>query len=127
MVAARIADVFQVVVLAARAHTLLRCSRALVIALLLAQENFLKLVHAGVGEQQRRIVGRHQRRAGHEAVPAGTEKVEKPLPDFVACHRSPSRKRWYTYFGTGRLSLEGDRQRGVGGTRQLLFYKTLRP
>ena len=46
VVAARVADVFQIVVLAAGAHALLRGGGARVIALLQAQENVLELVHA---------------------------------------------------------------------------------
>ena len=55
------ADVLQVVVLAAGAHALLRRGGALVVALLDAEEDVLELVHAGVGEQQRGIVGRDER------------------------------------------------------------------
>ena len=54
-------DVVEVVVLAADAHALLRRRRARVGALLLAEEDVLELVHPGVGEEQRRIVARHQR------------------------------------------------------------------
>ncbi len=86
VVAARVADVFQVVVLAARAHAFLRAGGARVVALLQAQEDVLELVHAGVGEQQRRVVGRDQRRAAHHAVAAGGKEVEKALSDFVTCH-----------------------------------------
>ena len=61
VVAGGIADVLQVVVLAAGAHAFLRRRRALVVALLGAGEDVLELHHAGVGEQQRRVVARHQR------------------------------------------------------------------
>jgi hypothetical protein len=57
----RVADVLEVVVLAAGAHAALRGGRARVVALLLAEEHVLELHHAGVGEQQRRIVAGHQR------------------------------------------------------------------
>ena len=62
VVAARVADVLEIVVLAAGAHALLRGGRARVVALLQAEEDVLELVHARVGEQQRRVVRGHERR-----------------------------------------------------------------
>src|SRR5437868_6762987 len=56
-------DLVEIVVLAAGAHALLRRRRALVAAGLGAGEHVLELHHAGVGEQQRRVVRRHQRRS----------------------------------------------------------------
>ena len=56
-------DVVEVVVLAADAHALLRRRGARVVALLAAEEQVLELVHPGVGEEQRRIVAGHERRA----------------------------------------------------------------
>ena len=50
------ADVFQVVMLAAGAHAFLRRGGPHVAALFVAEETVLELVHAGVGEEQRRIV-----------------------------------------------------------------------
>src|SRR5687767_2668821 len=61
------ADLVEVVVLAAGAHALLRRRGAQVIALLHAEKRVFKLIHAGVGEQQRRIVGREQRRGAHRS------------------------------------------------------------
>ena len=57
VVAARVADVLEIVVLAAGANAFLRRCGARVVALLLSKKDVLELVHAGVGEQQRRIVG----------------------------------------------------------------------
>ena len=54
VMAKRRPDVVEVVVLAADAHALLRRGRARVVALLAAEEHVLELVHAGVGEEQRR-------------------------------------------------------------------------
>ena len=51
-----VADVFQIVVLAARAHAALRARRAHIGTLVLAEKHVLELHHARVGEQQRRIV-----------------------------------------------------------------------
>ncbi len=57
-----VADIVEIVVLAARAHAFLRAYRARIGALLKAGEHVLELHHAGIGEHQRRIVARHQRR-----------------------------------------------------------------
>ena len=63
-----LADVVEVVVLAAGPDALLRVGRPLVGPGAGAEEDVLELVHAGVGEQQRRIVERHHRRRRHERV-----------------------------------------------------------
>ena len=55
------ADVFEIVVLAAGAHALLRSGGAGVVALFEAEEDVLELVHPGIGKQQRRIVGGDER------------------------------------------------------------------
>ena len=53
-------------------------------ALLKPEEHFLELHHAGIGEQQRRIIGRHQGRACHHFVPATLEIVQES-PANVVC------------------------------------------
>ena len=58
--AARVADVIQIVMLSARAHALLRGSGSLILACFESRKNILELVHARVGEQQRGIVSGHQ-------------------------------------------------------------------
>jgi hypothetical protein len=60
VVTAGVADVLEIVVLAAGAHALLRGRGAGVVALLHAGEDVLELIHARVGEQQRGIVRRHE-------------------------------------------------------------------
>ena len=77
VVAAGEADVFKVVVLAAGADALLRRGGAGVVALLGAKEEVFELVHARVGEQQRGVVGRHQRGRVHAAVPLRLKKAQK--------------------------------------------------
>ena len=62
MVARGVADVFQIVVLAAGAQAALRGGRAAVGALVLAQKHVLELHHAGVGKQQGRIIAGNQAR-----------------------------------------------------------------
>jgi hypothetical protein len=56
----RVADVFEIVVLAARAHAALRACRPRVVARFLAEKNILELNHAGIGEQQRGIIAGYQ-------------------------------------------------------------------
>jgi len=61
VVPGRVADVVEIVVLAAGADAPLCSCGAAVGALVDAQENVLELDHPGVDEQQRRIVARHER------------------------------------------------------------------
>ena len=56
VVARRGTDVLQVVVLALHTHDLLGCGGSLVGTLFLAQEDIDELIHAGIGEQQCRII-----------------------------------------------------------------------
>ena len=46
----------------------------------LAEEDILELVHPGVGEQQRRVVVRNDRRGGHEGVAVAFGEVVDELP-----------------------------------------------
>src|SRR3546814_10324600 len=66
-----------VVVLATRAHAFLRGGGTAVGALLVAGEDVLELHHARVGEQQRRIVARHQRRGRHGLVARSEEHTSE--------------------------------------------------
>ena len=50
VMAGGVADIFQIVVLAAGAHAALRRGRAVVSAFVLAEEHIFELHHAGVGE-----------------------------------------------------------------------------
>ena len=83
----RRADVVEIVVLAADAHHLLRRRRAGVLALLASQKRVLELVHPGVGEQQRRIVGRHERGARDNRVAVLLEILQERRSDLVRGHR----------------------------------------
>ena len=56
MVARRFADGFQVVVLAAGAHTFLHRRRTMVVAAFQPQENILELVHPSVRKKKRRVI-----------------------------------------------------------------------
>ena len=63
--------------LAARPDALLRAGRTRVVPFFAADEHVLELVHAGVGEQERRIVGRYERRTGHDAVTVSFKMFEE--------------------------------------------------
>ncbi|TLD46759.1 MAG: hypothetical protein FAZ92_00935 [Accumulibacter sp.] len=86
VVTRRVADVLEVVVLAAGTDALLRGRRAQVGPLVETEEDVLELVHAGVGEQQRRIVVRHERTRGNDLVAFGFEEPEELLADFSTLH-----------------------------------------
>ena len=83
VMARRIADVVEVVVLAASAHALLRRGSRRIGTRLLAGEHIFELHHAGVGEHQRRVIARHQRRRRHDLVAIFFEIAEKRRSDFV--------------------------------------------
>ncbi len=90
MVPGRVADVLQVIVLAAGAHAALRGGRARIIAHLLAEKHVLELDHAGVGEQQRRIVPRHERTRRQHRMAVLAKEFQEASPDFRARHRFQS-------------------------------------
>ncbi len=89
LVAAGVAHVVEVVVLAAGAHALLGRRGPGVVALLAPREDVLELVHPGVGEEQRRVLGRDQRGRRDAAVLPLLEVAEESLPDFSRFHTSP--------------------------------------
>ena len=94
VVARGVADIVEVVVLAARAHALLRGGGALVGPGLGAGEDVLELHHAGVGEHQRRVVARHERARGHDLVAVGGEIVQELRADLAdARHDRPRMAR----------------------------------
>ena len=81
-----VANVLEVVVLTARTHATLRRRCAHIAALVLAEKAVLELHHAGIGEQQCRIVARHQGRARDNLVIVVAEKVQERLAQLVAGH-----------------------------------------
>ncbi|SUJ14828.1 Uncharacterised protein [Sphingomonas paucimobilis] len=83
MVPRGIADIVEIVVLAAGAHALLRAGRGRIGARLQAGEHVLERHHARIHEHQRRVVLRHERRGRHDLVPLRTEIVEKAAADVV--------------------------------------------
>ena len=72
--------------LAAGAHAALARGGAHVVALVLAEEAVLELHHAGVGEQQRRVVARHEGSRRHDGVAALAEKFEEGATDVRRAH-----------------------------------------
>ena len=86
MVARGVAHVLEVVVLAAGPQAPLRRHRAVVRALLEAEEDVLELHHAGVREQERRIVRGDERARGHRLVALRREKIDELLADFPGLH-----------------------------------------
>ena len=79
----RVADIVEVVVLAAGAHAFLRGRGARIGRARPAGEIVLELDHAGIGEHQRRVVPRHQRPGGDLGVPVLLEIAEKMGTDVV--------------------------------------------
>src|SRR5262249_15833018 len=81
-----VADVLEVVVLAAGAHAALAGGGAHVVALFLAQEHILELHHAGIGEEGGGVVGGHERARRHDGMAAFAEKFEVGAADFRRAH-----------------------------------------
>ena len=79
VVASGVADVLQVVVLAAGAQRALRRGGALGGTRLLAEEHVLELHHAGIDEEQRRVVRRHERARGTIWCPFERKYSRKPV------------------------------------------------
>ena len=100
------ADVFEVVVLASGADAFLRGSGAGVVAVLEAEEDVFELVHAGVGEEQRGVVGRDERGG---------------VDDFVALLLKEAQKHGANV-GTGR-DFTGHKK--LGGTVILTFGRAV--
>ena len=84
VVAGGVADIVEVVVLAAGTHAFLRRRRPAVGPPLLPREDVLELHHAAVGEHQRGIVSRHKGRAFHHGMAVTREIVEEGGADVVA-------------------------------------------
>src|SRR6266581_5123704 len=77
------ADVFKVVMLAAGTHAFLRGGGARIGALFEAEEHILELVHPGIGEEQRRIAMRHERRAPQALVPLALKEAQEHFADLI--------------------------------------------
>jgi hypothetical protein len=96
--------------------------RALVAALLGAEEHVLELHHAGIGEQQGRVVARHQRAGRHDGVALGLEEIEEVLADLVAGFHGGLGLG----FGIGERRCAGQQQgKGEGGDQETIHVKLL--
>ncbi len=94
VVAGGVADVVEIVVLAAGAHAFLRGGGALIGPALEPGEHVLELDHAGVGEQQRRVVVRHERARRHDLMAVAGEIVQEGLADLVRAGHGVSGGAW---------------------------------
>ena len=82
-----IADVVEVVVLAAGAHAAL-CRRGTHVRTRIStEEHVLERHHAGVGEEKRRVVFRHQGGGRHDGVSALLEESQESLSDICTFHK----------------------------------------
>ena len=90
VMARRVAHVFEVIVLAAGPHAFLGGHRTVVIPLFFAEKRTLELDHAGIGEQQGRVVRRHQGRTPYLLMLVFGKIVQKELPCFISRHNSIS-------------------------------------
>ena len=91
VVARRVTDIVEVIVLAASAHAFLGGCGAGIGPRLCAGENVLERHHAGIDEQQGRIVLRNQRRRGRDGVTPTLKIVEEGGADFVQARHGRSR------------------------------------
>jgi hypothetical protein len=91
VVARGVADIVQIIVLAAGAHAFLRGGSTRRIARFSRPgEHVLELHHAGIGEHQRRVVARHERRGRQDGMAMLFEVGQKRRPNFVyAVHFEP--------------------------------------
>ena len=101
MMAGGVANVFQVVVLAPGSYATLRGGGAAIGTMFATGEHVLELHHTGVGEQQRGVVDRNQRTAGHHLVAVIAEIIEEELAEFGAAGHS--RVQLDFEFGSDRL------------------------
>ena len=110
LVALGVADLLEIVVLAACSHAFLdgRGAAAALGRTLFAEEYLLELHHPGVREHERRIVARHHRRAGKDQVSLLLEILGEFLPDFRRFH-------WGNIVNTDGVLGEASRTKGLYG------------
>ena len=86
VMAGGVADVLEIVVFATGAHAALARDGTHVVAFVAAQEAVLELHHAGVGEQQRRVVARDEAGGRDHGVATLAEKFEEGTTDIRRAH-----------------------------------------
>jgi hypothetical protein len=95
VMAGGVADLVKVIVFAAGPHAALRTDGTGVTALLGTEEHILELHHAGIGEQQSRIITWNQRAAGHYGMAFTGKEIEEILANLRTrarrhlCHGQP--------------------------------------
>ena len=83
----RSAHFFEVVVFTPGADALLRCHRTVKGQFLDSQKGSLELDHSGVGEEERWVAGRDQRRTRTDRMPTRLKIFQEPAADFSGFHR----------------------------------------
>ena len=106
-----VADVVEVVVLAARADALLRGRGAGIGTLVETEEDVLELVHPGVREEKRRVVARHHRARVDDRVPLALVKLKEGASNVCNFHEidplvwtRPAKSEERASHGWGRAS-----------------------
>ena len=127
-----IADVVEIVVLAAGADAFLRGAGAKVGPLLDPGEDVLELHHSGVGEHQGRVVARDERARGHDLMRVPGEELEKVGTDLVyagheraALARISKKPRFLEHRRSGRQRESW--RAGWGDLRRLSAMKAVVP
>ncbi len=85
------ADVLEIIVLAARPDALLRGDRADVLPTLFPEEHTLELHHAGIREEEGRVLRGHEGRRADDGVAVALEILEKTATEIVPCVHGWSR------------------------------------
>ena len=120
-----IAHVLEIVVLAAGPHAALRGHGPPIRPLVRAEEHVLELDHPRVGEEERRVVARHEQAARHDLVPPRPEVIQKGSAKLVACVHSgsPSPSLSGSFPSIARRTCRrvnpGPRGNGLGGRPRL--------
>ena len=111
-----VADIVEIVMLAAGADAFLRGGGTGHARLLGAGEDVLELHHAGVSEHQGRVVARHERARRQHGMALSLEEIEEAFSDIVdGCVLAGRHvRRWGTLSLAGRRSSDGP----VHGKRQ---------
>ncbi len=86
MVGTVVAYIFEVIVFARHAHTLLRVRNARIIRRLVAEKEVFELVHARVGEHEGGVFAVNDGGGGHDFVAFGSKKIEEGFADFACGH-----------------------------------------
>ena len=86
VMAGRVAHVLEIVVFAAGAHAALARGGAHVVAFIAPQEAVLELHHAGVGEQQGRVIARYEAGGRDYGVATILEEIEKGAAHLRRAH-----------------------------------------